>query len=215
MKVLITLGPTREPIDAFRYITNSSSGKMGLALARESISRGNKTTIISGPVEILLPSDAKIVKVRTAEEMINSTIIELSRDNYQIFISTAAIADYAPERVEKRKIKAGKDDLILKLKPTPKLTGLAGEKFPELFIVAFKAEYGLPKNELVERAYGKLKSENLNLIVANDIKKNGFGSDKTEVFVLDKDGRKIHIPKNSKEMVAGRIWDVIEEKFVH
>lgn len=210
MKILITLGPTQEPIDAVRYITNASSGEMGAELARESIFRGNKTTIISGPIEIPLPSDAKIIKVRTADEMINSTMKEL-RKNYQIFISAAAIADYTPERVEKGKIKSGKDNLILKLKPTPKLTGLARIKFPDLFIVAFKAEYGISKKELMERAKGKLGKENLNLIIANDVKKNKFGSDKTEVFIIDKD-KEIHIPKNSKRAIARRIWDVIEEK---
>ncbi len=211
MKVLITLGPTQEPIDSVRYITNASSGKMGAELARESIFRGNKTTIISGPVEIPLPSDAKIIKVRTAEEMIDSTMKELRKD-YQILISTAAIADYTPERIDGGKIKSNKGELILKLKPTPKLTGLAKEKFPELFIVAFKAEYGISKKELMERAKGKLEKENLNLIIANDVKKNGFGSDKTEVFVIDDKNSKIHITKNSKKIITKRIWDVIEEK---
>lgn len=214
MKVLITLGPTRELIDAIRYITNASSGKMGTELAKESIFRGNKTTIISGPVEIPLPSDAKIVRVRSAGEMINSTMKELVK-NYQIFISAAAIADYTSEKVEKGKIKSGKWNLILKLKPTPKLTGLARIKFPDLFIVAFKAEYGISKKELMERAKGKLQKENLNLIIANDIKKNKFGSDRIEVFIIDDENNEIHVPRNSKRAIARKIWDVIEKKVVH
>lgn len=210
MKVLITLGPTQEPIDAVRYVTNASSGKMGLALARESISRGHETAIISGPVGISLPSDAKIVRVRTAEEMINSTLNELEND-YQILISTAAIADYSPEKIETGKIKSDEEELTIRLKPTQKLTRIARQKFPELFIVAFKAEYGVTRDELINRAVSKLESENLDMIVANDIKNNGFGSDSIEVYVIDKDGNEFYIPKSSKENVAGEIWDIINK----
>lgn len=210
MKVLITLGPTQEPIDAIRYITNASSGKMGAELAREAIKRNYETTIVAGPVDISLPEDAKLIQIRTADEMINSTLKELKK-NYQIFISTAAIADYTPVKIEKGKIKSNGKELILKLKSTKKLTMLVRKKFPRLFILGFKAEYNVSKKELLKRAYRKLKNENLNMIIANDVKRNGFGSDKIEVFVLDGDNE-IYIPKNSKRIVAKKIWNIIEKK---
>ena len=113
MKVLITLGPTQEPIDEVRYITNASSGKMGAALAREAINRGHKTTIVAGPVAIELPMNAKIIRVRTAKEMTDESLKELEH-GYDVLVSTAAIADYSPEFCS-GKIKSGGGDLTLTL----------------------------------------------------------------------------------------------------
>lgn len=210
MKVLITLGPTREPIDEIRFITNASSGKMGSMLAKEAISRGYETTIVSGPVNISLPDKAKILPVRTAGEMIETSLNEL-RSSYDIFISTAAIADYSPEFRE-GKIKSGTRDIRIKLMPNPKLTRLARENFPNLFIVAFKAEYNVSADKLAESAHLKLKREDLNLVIANDIKKCGFGSDMIEVYLVNKEGRVTYMPLNSKDNIAEGVWDFINEE---
>lgn len=207
MRVLITLGPTQEPIDEVRYITNASSGKMGLALAKESIRLGNETTIVAGPVELSLPKEAEVIRVKTAEEMIKESLKELKK-GYDIFISAAAIADYTPE-FHKGKIKSGSGYINLKLKENPKLTALARKKFPNLFIVAFKAEYGLTKKKLLDSASSKMNKEKLDLVVANDIKKTGFGKDKTEVYILNKKKGCVFIPIQTKDNIAKAIWSAI------
>ena len=208
MKVLITLGPTQEPIDRVRYITNPSSGKMGLALAAESLGRGHETSVICGPIHLAIPEGIKVYRIRTASEMIDLALKELN--NCDVFICAAAIADYTPATFQDFKIKSG-DKLTLKLKQTQKLTRLAKQKFPGTFVVGFKAEYSISADELVEITYSKLKKENLNLVVANDIQRNKFGSDTTEVWVVNPGKKVVHIPKDSKEKIAEEIWGIIEK----
>jgi phosphopantothenoylcysteine decarboxylase/phosphopantothenate--cysteine ligase len=211
MKVLITLGPTQEPIDSVRYITNASSGKMGSALAKESIVRGYETTIVSGPITLKLPDGARILPVRTAGEMIETGLDEL-RKGYDIFISTAAIADYSPE-LNDGKIRSGIDNLEIRLVPNPKLTMLARKNFPGLFIVAFKAEYGVSENELRSAARLKLENEGLDMVIANDIMERVFGSDTSDVHVAIRGGKITHLPLNSKETIARGIWGIIDAEF--
>ena len=210
MKVLITLGPTQEPIDVVRFISNASSGKMGAALAREAVKRGYEVTLVSGPVNIRLPEDARILRVKTAGDMISTSLTEL-RDNYDLFISTAAIADYSPVKIDDEKIKSGKEIMEIKLMPTPKLTREVRINHPNLFIAAFKAEYNLTEKELIERARSKLNEEHLNLVVANDLKKNNFGSDSTEVIIINKK-KIIHLPRDTKGNIAEGIWKVIDKE---
>jgi len=187
MKILITMGPTQEPIDSVRFITNASSGKMGLALVEEARKRDHNITVVSGLVNIETPDGIKIIRVRTAEEMINSTLQELKR-GYDLLISAAAIADYSPREFRQGKMNSSKGEILLRLKPTPKLTKVVRENLPDLFIVAFKAEFNLHKNELLERAKAKLKKENLNLIIANDTGRNRFGSDRPRCGFLTGEG---------------------------
>jgi len=209
MKVMITLGPTREPIDSVRFITNASSGKMGASLAEEALSRGHTVTIIAGHVNIDLPDSAKIYNVNTANDMINSVLKEL-KNGYDILISTAAIADYSPEFCH-GKIKSGRDNLTIKLSQNPKLTELARRSYPDLFIVAFKAEYGVSDEELINRGYSKLVKEDLDIVVANDIKKNKFGSNTSDAHIIKKNGEKVYIGKNTKRKLSIQIWDIIED----
>jgi len=209
MRALITLGPTREPIDSVRFISNASSGRMGLALAREGKKRGHEVVVVSGPVEVEIPDEIKAITVTTAEEMVNSTLEEL-KGGYDIMISAAAIADYSPEELREGKMDSS-EEVLLRLKPTPKLTKLTRENFPELFIVAFKAEFDVQKEKLLDRAREKMTSENLNLIVANDIGRNRFGSGETEAWILD--GKEVkHVPLADKGALAREIWDAIEGK---
>ena len=212
MRILITAGATQEPIDPVRFITNASSGKMGIALAEEAKRRGHNITIIAGIMQVKVPKNikTKTIKARTAKEMIDTTLKEL-KNNYDVFISSAAISDYAPIP-GKEKIKSGKEELILKLKPTEKLTKIVKEKFPLVFVAAFKAEHSLSDEHLIDAAYKKLKGENLNLIIANDISKDVFGSNSNEVFIIDKNKNAIHVPRNLKSEIAKKIFDVIEDK---
>jgi phosphopantothenoylcysteine decarboxylase/phosphopantothenate--cysteine ligase len=211
MKVLITLGPTQEPIDEVRYITTGSSGKMGAALAAEGLRRRHNVTVVSGPVNIVLPEKIKVIKVRTAEEMISQTLEELKK-GYDILISTAAIADYTPVNPAKGKIVSGLKDFSIKLKNNPKLTREAKKSFPGLYVVAFKAEYGLPEKELIEKASSKLTKEGLNIICANDIEEHKFGNDVSELIVIDQKGIKKRLGKGIKEKIAVSLWDLIEKE---
>lgn len=211
MKVLITLGPTQEPIDGIRYITTASSGKMGAALAAETLKRGHRATIIAGPVNTILPRDAHVLPVRTAAEMIQTALKELEK-GYDVLIASAAVADYTPAKKAEGKIKSGKKDLSIGLKPTQKLTHEARKKFPNLFIAAFKAEHSVPYDELIKRAGNKLRKEDLDLIAANDIGLYMFGSDENEVTLINRTGVVARTKKESKERIAKKIWDIIENQ---
>jgi phosphopantothenoylcysteine decarboxylase / phosphopantothenate---cysteine ligase len=211
VKVLITLGPTQEPLDSIRYITTASSGKMGAALALEALRRKHSVSIVSGPVALELPAKARVLNSVTAAEMTEKTLIELEK-GYDILISSAALADYTPAEKARGKIKSGSKDLSIKLKPTLKLTAQARKKFPDLYIVAFKAEYALPESELIESATNKLKRECLDLICANDIEENRFGSDTSEITIIGKNGIISRTGKGSKEKIAEKIWDIIEKE---
>lgn len=210
MNVLITLGPTQEPIDPIRYITNASSGKMGKALTEESLKRGYKTTVVSGPINLKLPDKSKILSVTSAKEMTEVSLKELEK-GYQVFISTAAIADYSP-RFSENKIRSDKNLIALKLKLNPKLTRLAKEKFPELYVVAFKAEYDVAEDELINAGNRKIRDEEIDMVIANDTRRNKFGGDKNEVYILSRDKKPLHIPQDTKTEIAKKIWETITQE---
>ncbi|OYT26706.1 MAG: hypothetical protein B6U97_03260 [Candidatus Altiarchaeales archaeon ex4484_96] len=211
MKVLLTLGTTQEPIDPVRYITTASSGRMGQAMAEEALKRGYDVSIVAGVTGLTLPSKAQIHRVQTTKQMIIKSLEEIAK-GYDILISTAAIADYSPTAREE-KIKSTNKTLVLKLKPNPKLTRIVKEKYRRVYVVAFKAEYGLPKAELMRAAYNKLRDENLDVVVGNDIKKHQMGSQKNEVVVLNKNGEYVFIPPAGKKKIATRIWDIIDSTY--
>jgi len=182
MDAVITLGPTQEPIDDVRFITNASSGRMGAALVEEGLRRGHRITVVCGPVYIRLPLKARTFRVRTAVEMTDTTLGLLAGKD--LLISAAAIADYTPEKKISGKIRSG-GRLTLRLKPTRKLVREAREMFPELFIVGFKAEHGAGRKGLVDSARKTLEQAKLDLIVANDLARDIVNSDETEAFIVD------------------------------
>lgn len=207
MRILVTAGPTQEPIDSVRYITNASSGKMGFAVASEAKRRGHDVCLVCGPTPLPPPKGLRVIDVRTAEEMAEATVQELKK-GCDVFVCAAAIADYTPEEVAEGKIKYG-GRLTLALKPTRKLTKLVRDAFKDLFIVAFKAEYDVAEDALVAAAYGKLSAEGLDLIVANDIGKNRFGSDESDVLFVKASGV-VGKAAGGKKAIARRLWDLIE-----
>jgi len=211
MKVLITAGPTEEHIDVIRFITNKSSGKMGVELAREAIKRKHKVVLICNPLRVNVPKGIKVRSIRTSDDIIKVTLEEL-KSGYDIFISTAAIADFKPKKFFKSKLSSSRK-FILELSPTKKLTMLVKKRFPKIFMVAFKAEYGVDEKTLCQRSRRKLRDENLDIIVANDIKKNFFGSNETEISIIDKNGFIKRIPKCKKISAAREIWNYIETNF--
>jgi len=214
LKVLITGGPTREYIDAVRYISNPSSGKMGVALAEDASLRGAEVTLVYGPGTAEPPFNVKVIKVETTKEMLDAALFEVGEKCYDIIICAAAVADYAPENKVNEKIPSGKENLQISLKPLPKVINAIRAAAPKAFLVGFKAEYGVSKEELISRAITKLKNANLDMIVANDVSKpnSGFSAEANEVYVINKRGEIHHIPLSNKKVVASKILDLILEE---
>jgi len=206
--ILVTAGPTREPIDPVRYISNRSSGKMGYAIAEAARKRGATVTLVSGPTALPVPSGVAITQVITAEEM--HAAVLAAAPNHQIVIKAAAVSDFAPRTIADRKIKKtdGMEELTLTLKRNPDILADVARITPRPFIVAFAAE----TEAVEENAREKLHRKGADLIVANDVKDAsiGFDSDQNEVLVIAaSDGSATRIPKSAKTAIANRLLDVI------
>lgn len=211
-KILITAGPTRSYLDAFRYITNPSSGKMGVAIAEIALARGADVTIVYGPASAKPPRGAKVIPIETTEEMLDAVVDELKADKYYAAILSAAAADYGAADRKMEKTPSGKKEWVLQLKPLPKVVENVKKADPEVYLVGFKAEYGVSDEELIDRAYKRLKGAGMDLIVANDVARKGvgFGTDTNEVFIIDGERKVIHLDVMSKREVAGRILDSVK-----
>jgi len=214
---LITAGPSREWIDNIRFLSNPSSGKTGIAFAKEIVERGGEVTIIYGPGTEPTPIGAKIIRVNDATDFSEALKDTLAKKKYDALISTAAIADFTPgDKKIEGKISSDKEELQLNLVSTPKLINLARSLSEKLFIIAYKAENNLEKELLIEKAYRRLKSANTDLIIANNIsssnKNIGFSSDTNEVFVIDKDRNVNHLELASKQEIASKILDILLER---
>ena len=209
--VLVTAGPTREPIDPVRYISNRSSGKMGYAIADAARKRGAQVTLVSGPTALRVPPGVEVVNVLTAEEM--HAAVMAAAPQHQIVIKAAAVSDFAPRTIADRKIKKrdGMEELTLTLKRNPDILSDVARLTPRPFIVAFAAE-----TEMVEEnAREKLHRKGADLIVANDVKDAtiGFDSDQNEVLIIAaSDGSATRVPKAAKREVANRLLDVIVQR---
>ncbi len=215
LRVLITAGPTREYIDAVRFISNPSSGKMGVSLAISSIQRGAEVTLVYGPGTVEPPPLAKVVSVESTRDMLEAVVTNLKKEHYDIMISTAAVSDYGPDTKIDAKTPSGKKDFAVKFVPLPKVIEKAKEVAPDIFLVGFKAEYNIAKEQLITCALNKIKKANLDMIVANDISKEnaGFASNSNEVYIIDKSGEVTHIPLSPKRVIASRILDIVVKKY--
>ena len=207
--VLLTAGPTREAIDPVRYITNRSSGKMGYAIATAAQQMGANVILVSGPVALEAPIGVERHLVESAKEM-HAKTLSLA-DKADIFIATAAVADYSPAKVADQKIKKSEDDLSLKLSYNPDILFDVSHKYPDLFSVGFAAE----TENLIEHAKAKMQRKKLDMIVANQVGENkGFDKDTNQVEILFKDGGKdkqISIPETNKSELALEIMKVISQ----
>jgi phosphopantothenoylcysteine decarboxylase / phosphopantothenate---cysteine ligase len=199
-RVLVTAGPTREPIDPVRYISNRSSGKMGYGLAAAALRRGAAVTLISGPTALTPPSGAVFVPVQTAEEMREAVLHHLERTT--IVVKAAAVADYRAKRAETTKIK-GKHDLTLELTPNPDILAEVAARRSGTFVVGFAAE----THDVAANARAKLESKGIDLLVANDVSQTGIGFDAedNEVLLLDRWGGARALPRMPKTAVADAI----------
>ena len=205
-RVLITAGPTREPIDPVRFLSNASTGTMGIELAREALARGARVDLILGPTLVDPPGGADVVRVNTAQEMHDATLAHAS--GATIAIATAAVADWRPAERHDHKVKKGDGASAIALERTPDILAALGAKKGELFLVGFAAE-----TRDVE-AYGreKLARKHLDAIAVNDVSGDaGFGTgDNALTLLWGADGRR-ELGRASKRELAARLWDALLE----
>ncbi|MEW6226993.1 MAG: bifunctional phosphopantothenoylcysteine decarboxylase/phosphopantothenate--cysteine ligase CoaBC [Bacillota bacterium] len=201
--VIVTAGPTEEPLDPVRHITNRSSGKMGYALAEAARDRAARTILVSGPCILPEPRGVEVVRVRTAREMLDAVMGRL--EGADVVIGAAAPADWRPEIIAPRKIKKEGDMISIKLVKCDDIIGEAGKRKGRRIVVGFAAE----THDLVEHAASKLAAKNLDFIVANDVTTpgSGFGSDFNEVKILHANGRREALPLMPKRDLANEILD--------
>ncbi|MFX1493788.1 MAG: bifunctional phosphopantothenoylcysteine decarboxylase/phosphopantothenate--cysteine ligase CoaBC, partial [Promethearchaeota archaeon] len=216
MKVLITAGPTREPIDKVRFVSNRSSGRMGIELAKEAAARGADVILIAGECMVKIPEYINTTNVETTDDFINAVKNELSSKDYDMFISAAAISDYKPIEYIEGKISSDEiKELQVNMRLTPKIIDEARRKNYKTYIVGFKAETNVSRTQLIDRAYKRLLKSEIELIVANDIGRDdiGFSSKDNEVYIIDKEKHITHVEKSTKRYVASRILDVALENY--
>ncbi|HEY9062294.1 MAG TPA: bifunctional phosphopantothenoylcysteine decarboxylase/phosphopantothenate--cysteine ligase CoaBC [Pseudobacteroides sp.] len=201
IRVLITAGPTREAIDPVRYITNHSSGKMGYAIAKAAQKRGADVSLVSGPVSIEKPEKITVYNVISADEMFLK-VNELY-EPADIIIMAAAVADYKCSVVADTKIKKSSDELTLSLVKNPDIAYSIGKKKGKRVMVGFSAE----TNDLYKNAKSKLENKNMDMIVANDLTKEGagFNCDTNIVSIIGNNGEILELPIMPKEKVADEI----------
>jgi len=207
-KVLISLGGTFEPIDSVRGITNKSSGKMGLAIAKQAYILGAEVTLIVANVSVRIPQLFNVIRVETSKEMAN-VIFEIVED-YDIFISSAAVSDFEVVQRKNKKIDS-KSSLSIDLKPTLKIIRQIKKVNPNIFLVGFKAEFNITRKELINRAKKQIFDAGTDIVVANDVSQDecGFGSDKNEVLIIGDDV--LTVPLASKDEIAKTLMDVISK----
>ena len=207
-KVVITAGPTREALDPVRYISNHSSGKMGYALATAALDAGADVVLISGPVNLSIPERCQYLSVISANDMLLASLEYAKKAD--IFIATAAVADYRAVSIAENKIKSDSDVLTINFEKNPDIVSTVATANESLFVVGFAAE----STDVENYAKGKLKTKGLNAIIANDISRLdiGFNSDDNEVSWIDTDSS-ITFSKRSKTQLSRDLIAQIAHKY--
>jgi phosphopantothenoylcysteine decarboxylase / phosphopantothenate---cysteine ligase len=201
---LITAGPTREPIDPVRYISNRSSGKMGYAIAEAALDAGHDVILISGPVNLAPPRDAKFISVSTSDEMFDA--VHQHADSSNICVLCAAVADYKPAQVSPVKIKKCAAQVSLELVPTRDiLQSLGLQEDRKFLLVGFAAE----TDHLEANAAKKLREKNCDIIVANDAR-IAMETDENELLILFRDGETKKISRSSKKNLARELVKIFQ-----
>lgn len=210
-RVLVTAGPTIERLDPVRILTNQSSGKMGISVARSASARGAEVTLVYGTGSEPEPSGIKTINVRTTEDMQEAVKKELEK-GCDLFVATAAPQDFAPETPFEKKLRRN-SPVEVELLPTPGILEKASEMSPESFLVGFKAECDVTDKQLQEAAEKKMKEHDLDLVVANDVMRPeaGFGSENNEVLIYSPSSSKSM--KASKMEIANSILDIFSEEY--
>jgi phosphopantothenoylcysteine decarboxylase/phosphopantothenate--cysteine ligase len=206
-RVLITAGPTREPWDAIRFLSNRSSGRMGYALAAEAFRRGAEVTLVSGPVALTPPAGVRTLSVTTAREMHAQALAIFPETD--IVIAAAAVADFRPAQPSENKIKKSDMSATLELVPNPDILAQMGRAKSAQVLLGFAAESG---PELEAAARGKMKNKNLDLIVANAAggEQDAFGAELSAALILDARGGRQELSRQSKAGLASAILNAVE-----
>jgi phosphopantothenoylcysteine decarboxylase / phosphopantothenate---cysteine ligase len=201
--VLVTAGPTQEPLDPVRYISNRSSGKMGYALADAAATRGARVILVSGPVTLAPPANVELIRVKTAVEMRDAVFARLGEAD--IVIKSAAVADFHLSKVPDQKVKKTAARMSLELDPTPDILAEVGRKKTHQLLIGFAAE----TQNLAQEARRKLESKNCDMVVGNLVGSSdvGFESDQNEVVLALKTGDNVKVARASKREIADRIFD--------
>lgn len=203
--LLVTAGPTLEDIDPVRFVSNRSSGRMGYRLAEAARDRGARVVLVSGPTALPEPAGVELVRVRSAEQMAQA--VADKAEQVQVVVMAAAVSDYRPAEVAASKLKKSEGPLQLELRRTPDILRSLGAAKGARVLVGFAAE----TDDLVENARGKLRTKNLDLIVANQVgvEGRGFESERNAAFLIDSGGGAVEVPLVSKRELAERILDRI------
>jgi phosphopantothenoylcysteine decarboxylase / phosphopantothenate---cysteine ligase len=206
-KILVTAGPTREPLDPVRFFTNRSTGKMGYAIAEEAARFGGEVILISGPTNLLDPKNVQVVRVETAQQMFENVMRYF--DDVDIIIKAAAVADYRPKKVFDQKLKKQPGDYVIEMERTVDILKTLGERKNKQVLVGFAAE----TENVEEYAKTKLKSKNLDMIVANNVKEEGagFGVDTNIITIYRRDEKVTKLPLLSKKEAARSILREIQD----
>jgi len=207
VRFLVTAGPTREPIDPVRYISNRSSGKMGYAIAEAALHAGHGVILISGPVNLAPPSDAKFISVSSTEEMFDA--VHRHAEKCHVCVLCAAVADYKLADVSRTKIKKRSKKFSLELIPTRDILDSLGRRQDRQFLlVGFAAE----TNDVEQNAAKKLRGKNCDIMIANDVSsvKSGMESDLNEVTILFQNGERQKISRASKTSIARELVKIFQ-----
>jgi phosphopantothenoylcysteine decarboxylase/phosphopantothenate--cysteine ligase len=211
-RILITAGSTVEFIDPIRIVTNLSTGKMGLALAIEARRLGADVTFVYGHGSIEPDGYAmRVIRASTGKQMRDCVAAELSSHKYNIAIMAAAIADYAPLKKSETKVDSRAGNLQVEFVKSPKIVDEIRKLSKDTTLVAFKADHMVDETILVEKGFQKLKESDANFVVANDVGKVATlgGSDKNEVYVIDREKKVVHLPLDDKNAIARRILEIV------
>jgi phosphopantothenoylcysteine decarboxylase/phosphopantothenate--cysteine ligase len=202
---LITAGPTQEPLDPVRYLSNRSSGKMGYALARAALDRGAHVILVTGPVNLKAPAGADVVRIRTAQEM--HDVVFANLEPATVIVKCAAVADFRPVAGSAQKIKKTGGPVCVHLEPTPDILAELGQKRGNRLLIGFAAE----TENLRDYARRKLEAKNCDMVVANLVGQtgSGFDADTNEVLLAIRSGEFIPVPNASKAEIAHQILNQI------
>ncbi|MGI6491575.1 MAG: bifunctional phosphopantothenoylcysteine decarboxylase/phosphopantothenate--cysteine ligase CoaBC [Pelotomaculum sp.] len=205
LRVLVTAGPTVEPLDPVRYLTNRSSGKMGYAIAAAALRRGASVVLVSGPTSLKPPVGVEFIRIETAQEMFDAVLEQYAK--VDVVIKAAAVADYRPQKVAEHKIKKNLEQMTIDLEKNPDILAELGRQKTHQILVGFAAE----TNELEKNALAKVAKKNLDLLIANDVTKPGaeFGSDTNIVKMVYPGQKVVPLPKMDKRILAHRILDEV------
>jgi phosphopantothenoylcysteine decarboxylase/phosphopantothenate--cysteine ligase len=209
-RILITAGPTHEPIDPVRYVGNRSSGKMGMALAAEALARGASVTLVLGPGTVAPPAGVDVVRIETAEQM-RDAVMSRAADADAI-VMAAAVADFRPRDRLDTKIKksAAEPDPIVLVRNPDILAELAARPHGGQVVVGFAAETGDANGDVLTHGRAKLASKGADLLVVNEVGHDrGFEGPDNAAVILGSDGTEVDVPRGRKEALADRVWDLV------